>query len=219
MGIPKQLHQIWIGPDERPDKLIRTWQDKHEDWAHFVWNERAIDNELGWTTDLRKVYDQYIKDERYCGATNVARAIILEQYGGVYVDADMRCRHSLDGAWFMKHDCWISQSPHESSRSQNAAMASTQHGAAIAKYVNELERVGAQDKPIHPSWQTTGAVLFDSVRTWAADNPHIDIGFVPSPAFHPQQKNGAANPALWTYTGIIYADHYFYSTHGRKLPA
>lgn len=219
MGIPKLLHQIWIGPDARPDKLIQTWTDRHQDWPHILWSEQSIDNELDWTPGARKIYDQYIKDERYCGATNVARVLILHQYGGVYIDADMRCRHSLHGAWFMQHQNWVSQSPHDPNRSQNAAMGADKGSILMGLYADRLDELGQTGGPIHPSWKTTGALLFDGIRTLAPEGVSFDLGFVPSPAFHPQQKSGAANPALWTYTGIIYADHYFYSTHGRKLPA
>ena len=217
MGIPKQLHQIWIGPDQRPDHLIKTWHDKHKDWSHLVWDETMLDKAIDWSPGARKVYDQYIRDQRYCGATNVARVLILNQYGGVYVDADIHCRHSLDGAWFMEHENWISQSPHDPERFQNAAMGAVQGSSLMSMIAFDLDMVSAQGRPIHPSWQTTGAVQIKNVYDNTA--PKQDLAVVPSPAFHPQQKNRATNPALWTYTGIIYADHFFYSTHGRKLPA
>lgn len=219
MGIPQQLHQIWIGPDQQPNHLIKTWTDQHPNWSHFVWDEDALDHDLAWTDGARKVYDQYMQDGRYCGAANVARVLILHQYGGVYVDADMRCRHRLDGAWFMDHQNWISQSPHDPNRSQNAAMGAQAGSVLMGLYADRLEEIGQRDLPIHPSWKTTGALLFDGIRTLKPEGINFDLGFVPSPAFHPRQKNGATNPGLWTYTGIIYADHYFYSTHGRKLPA
>lgn len=215
MGIPKQLHQIWIGPDDRPNDLIKTWQDKHQDWPHFVWDERAINNEIVWTSGARQVYDQYMQDERFCGAANVARVLILHQYGGVYVDADMRCRHTLEGAWFMDHNNWISQSPHDPTRSQNAAMAGNKYSPFLTKYVEKLNEIGERGLEIHPSWQRTGALLIDSFRNQVQD----DVGFVSSPAFFSRQKNGNTNPALWTYTGIMYADHFFYSTHGRRMSA
>lgn len=218
MPIPKHLHQIWIGPDARPAMMIDGWTEQHETWDHFVWNERALDRDLKWTDGQRKVYDKYMQEERYCGAANVARVLILAQYGGVYIDADMSCRHTLEGAWFMKHAAWISQSPHEPSRSQNAAMGAAKNDILMVKYANELDQIGIYDFDIHPSWQKTGAVLFDRVRAWAEDIvPKPDLAIVPSPAFHPHKKNGAVNDRLFNYEGIIYADHKFYSTHGRKM--
>lgn len=217
MGIPKQLHQIWIGPDQRPDHLIQTWTKRHQDWPHLVWDESMLDKAIDWSPGARNVYEQYMQDNRYCGAANIARIMILHQYGGVYVDADMQCRHSLEGAWFMDHTNWISQSPHDSDRFQNAAMGAVQGSALMSMIAFDLSMVSAQDRPIHPSWQCTGAVQIKKV--YDSLTPKQDLAVVPSPAFHPQQKNGATNPALWTYTGVIYADHYFYSTHGRKLPA
>lgn len=218
-SIPRQIHQIWIGPDPQPTDFISSWVQHHKDWPHFLWNEKAIDNELHWTDGARKVYDQYMQDERYCGAANVARAFILEEYGGVYIDADMRCLHSLETAWFMEHENWIAQSPHEPSRSQNAAMGAAKGSRLMANYVFALDLVGLEEPmQIHPSWQKTGAVLFDQERA----KPYMkneDLAIVPSPAFFVHQKNGAVNPAMANYRGQIYGDHKFYSTHGRKMPA
>lgn len=220
MGIPHTLHQIWIGPDPRPNDWIETWRQEHPDWSHYVWDEQAINMELMWMDGIRKVYDQYIKEERFCGAANVVRALILEQFGGVYIDADMVCRHRLDDAWFMRHEAWVSQSPHEPTRSQNAAMGTVANNVLFSYYVNSLDLIGRSDGPIHPSWQKTGAVLFDQVRAWGEGiTPKIDVAFVPSPAFHPKTKSGKPNPALYNYEGQIYAMHHFYSTHGRKRTA
>lgn len=218
MAIPKNLHQIWIGPDPRPAQMIDGWTRKHETWSHFVWNERALNKDIKWTRGTRAVYDRYMRDGRYCGAANVARVLILHQYGGVYIDADMVCRHTIEGAWFMQHDAWISQSPHDPNRSQNAAMGASGNNILLSRYINDLDQLGLTGGEIHPSWQKTGALLFDQVRIWADGiEPKPDLAIVPSPAFHPHKKNGAVNDRLFNYEGIIYADHKFYSTHGRKM--
>ena len=217
MPVPNQIHQIWIGPDQRPDAMLESWRQAHPSWPHYVWDERALDNELDWTPGQRMVYDQYMRDERYCGAANVARILILHQYGGVYIDADMTCKHSLNTAWFMRHENWISQSPHDPDRLQNAAMGAAKGSALMSMIAFDLSMVSAQDRPIHPSWQCTGAVQIKKVYDSLA--PKQDLAVVPSPAFHPRKKNGAINEALYHYAGQVYANHKFYSTHGRKMSA
>lgn len=209
--IPKSLHQVWIGPDPHPAAMLKTWQEAHPTWDYKLWTEDDIP-EMGMTAHAKELVNAYVKDGRYCGAVNVMRAFIIYHHGGVYIDADMECVTPLDEAWFMNDvDCFISQSPHEPTRSQNAAMGCNQYNAAMGIYCQKLNEVSLTE--IHPSWQKTGALLFDEVRTVL----HSQIGFVASPAFHPRTKSGGLNPMMRDYTGPIYAKHHFYSTHHRKM--
>lgn len=209
MSTPRYIHQVWIGPDPVPTDWCQTWQEMHPGWDYRLWREEDIDN-LSWPEGARKVYDKYIADERYCGAVNVARALILLRQGGVYIDADMICIKTIEGADFMRAPIWISQSPHDPSRSQNAAMGCEAGNPIMQSYVDHLCKVG---EDIHPSWQKTGAGLFDHVRN--THFPQGKVTLVPSPAFHPRTKMGTVNKAAFGYAGNIYAEHYFYSTHGR----
>lgn len=207
--VPKFIHQVWIGPDPVPVDWTDTWAEMHPSWGYKLWREKDLD-ELLWPSEAKKIYNRYVKEERYCGAVNVARALILMLKGGVYIDADMVCIKTMDDAPFMKQNIWISQSPHDPKRSQNAAMGCDQGHPIMQSYLGHLCEVGDD---IHPSWQKTGAGLFDHVR-----NTHFRRGsvtLVPSPAFHPRTKLGTVNKAAFGYTGSIYAEHYFYSTHGR----
>lgn len=209
--IPRTIHQVWIGPDPRPAAMMSTWQQAHPEWSYKLWRDDDVE-EMGLSAHAKKLIKEYIKVGRYCGAVNVMRAFILYNHGGVYIDADMECVTNLDEAWFMHDvDCFISQSPHEPTRSQNAAMGCNQFNAAMGIYCLKLD--GVRPDEIHPSWQKTGAVLFDEVRT----KLHSQIGFVASPAFHPKTKSGGLNPMMRNYTGPIYAKHHFYSTHNRKM--
>jgi hypothetical protein len=208
--VPKFINQCWIGPDPVPVDWCETWPEMHPAWGYRLWREEDIDS-LPWPTGAREVYDKYIADERYCGAVNVARVLILALHGGVYIDADMVCIKTMENAFFMDSKIWISQSPHNPARSQNAAMGCEQGSAVMQSYLNHLCEVGDD---IHPSWQKTGAVLFDHVKDTHFLRPAVTM--VPSPAFHPRTKLGTVNRAAWGYTGSIYAEHYFYSTHGRN---
>lgn len=210
---PERIHQIWIGPDPEPFEFISSWKRMHPGWEHRLWRERDIDG-LPWPAGAREVYDRYLRDERYCGAANVARALILLRDGGVYLDADMLCCHGLQGAPFLSSPAWISQSPHVATRSQNAAMGGAAGNVVLQAYVDHLAEIGAAGE-IHPSWQKTGAVLFDHVR-----NEHFEpaaVVLVPSPAFHPRTKSDKPNPMVAGYRGPIYARHRFYTTHGRTF--
>lgn len=206
--IPKTLHQVWIGPEPPPLKWMSTWKSLHPKWEYRLWREADLEA-LPWHDPAYNTYQRYIKDKRYCGAVNVARAQILHDFGGVYIDADMVCLHTIDGAPFMQHQAWVSQSPHNPSRTQNAAMGSEPGLKLMATYVEAQGRA----TEIHPSWQKTGSVLFDAVCTV---HPDVHVEVVPSPAFHPKDKTGRPNPARRSYKGRIYADHHFLTTRSKK---
>ena len=209
--IPRTIHQVWIGPDTPPFDMMMSWQSAHPEWDYRLWREDDIPD-MGLSEQAQKLVDAYVADGRYCGAVNVMRAFILYNHGGVYIDADMECGHKLDDAWFIRdHSCFISQSPHEPTRSQNAAMGCIKYSAIMGIYCQKLNEVSIKD--IHPSWQKTGAVLFDEVRVQLPKQ----IGFVPSPAFHPYNKFGSLNPMIRNYVGHIYAKHHFYSTNHRRM--
>ena len=40
--IPKILHQIWIGPKERPSKFMDSWHTNNPDFEYIFWNEEEI---------------------------------------------------------------------------------------------------------------------------------------------------------------------------------
>ena len=44
--IPKIIHQIWLGPNKRPDIWMNSWKinyiKKHPDWTYKLWTEKEI---------------------------------------------------------------------------------------------------------------------------------------------------------------------------------
>lgn len=84
MIIPKIIHQIWIGPNKRPDVWMDTVRDfciKY-DFEYMLWDEERI-YKLEMTN--RTFYDDM---SSYNGKSDILRYEILYKYGGVYVDAD-----------------------------------------------------------------------------------------------------------------------------------
>ncbi|MEM7461530.1 MAG: glycosyltransferase [Pseudomonadota bacterium] len=91
-AIPKVFHQIWLGGPV-PDKLqalSRTWRDRHPDWEFQLWDdERINDFEFG-TSDL------FERASCWGQKSDLLRAEILYQFGGVYVDFDYDNYASID---------------------------------------------------------------------------------------------------------------------------
>ena len=99
--IPTHIHQIWIGPKQRPDEWLHTWPKKNPSFTFTLWDEQAIDN-FGLVN--RDKYDYFMKKQTYDGAADVARVEILLRLGGIYLDADSVCRLTIEGAPFLDLD-------------------------------------------------------------------------------------------------------------------
>jgi|WetSurMetagenome_2_1015567.scaffolds.fasta_scaffold165546_2 hypothetical protein len=109
--IPKILHQIWLG-DEPPHHLMlswrRRWRELHPDWEHCYWTEVPLPGggwELSGTTSMGRILglppSGVLEDllRRACHLAqraNIWRYLVLLNYGGLYVDADVEPLRSVD---------------------------------------------------------------------------------------------------------------------------
>ncbi len=93
LKIPKIVHQIWIGSPfpEKYREWQQSWLEHHPDWTYMLWTDKEV-AEL--TMQNR---DKYEKAFSFGTKTDILRAEILYQYGGVYVDTDFECFKPLDG--------------------------------------------------------------------------------------------------------------------------
>ena len=86
MNIPKIIHQIWLGPNKRPDIWMNSWKidyiKQNPDWTYKLWTEIEI-NKIKMKN--RKIYDSEIF---FISKSDIARYEILYQYGGIFIDAD-----------------------------------------------------------------------------------------------------------------------------------
>lgn len=86
MGIPKIIHQIWLGPEKRPDIWMNSWKinylQKYPEWKYQLWTETEI---AKLEMINRNIYE---KESYYIGKSDIARYEILSQFGGVFIDAD-----------------------------------------------------------------------------------------------------------------------------------
>lgn len=86
LKIPKIIHQIWLGPNSRPDIWMNSWKinycKKYPDWEYKLWTEKEIDD-FGL-----KNKEQYEFEKFYNGKSDIARYEILNKFGGIFIDAD-----------------------------------------------------------------------------------------------------------------------------------
>jgi len=84
MHIPKIIHQVWIGPNKRPDCWMDSVRDFCRDFGYEykLWDDAAV-------SSLHMVNHNFYHNEKsYHGKSDILRYEILYHYGGVYIDAD-----------------------------------------------------------------------------------------------------------------------------------
>lgn len=188
-GIPKIIHQIWIGPKQRPEAWMNSWKEKNPSFEYVLWDDKKID-ELGLKN--REIYDRYYADKCFNGCANIARTEILERFGGVFLDADSECLIPLESAPFMDWDIFsVFEADDffvEGKRLvANGIMAAIPNHPTIIEY---REKQGLLTD-IHPSWRRSGPLL------WTAMLKDVNACLPPYtflPVHHSGKKNRIEGP-------------------------
>ena len=105
--IPKVLHYIWLGPKDFPKEsiaFVESWVKYHPDWKIVLWTEdmqRALPHPMIEKRDIKELssttlYPLLDKTDNYGEKSDILRYEILSKEGGVYVDHDIECFHSMD---------------------------------------------------------------------------------------------------------------------------
>ncbi len=76
--IPSIIHHI--APIDDNDII------NNNSFKTIVWNQQMIDKNLKWSKELRKMYDI---EPTIKGKKNIASILILNQYGGIYIDQNI----------------------------------------------------------------------------------------------------------------------------------
>jgi len=90
--IPKKIHQIWLGDKKLPKKCLswmKSWQKFNPEWEYKLWDEECIKH-----LDI-KDFNIYSKKINPGYRSDILRYIILNKYGGLYVDTDFECLKSI----------------------------------------------------------------------------------------------------------------------------
>jgi hypothetical protein len=88
-GIPKKIHQIWLGTNAPPTEWMDTVRKFATDYGYeyHLWSESNIDT-LDWA-DIPGLDLEYKKFEKEkAGGADIIRLMVLYKFGGIYIDAD-----------------------------------------------------------------------------------------------------------------------------------
>lgn len=96
--IPKKIHYFWFGKGEKTEMVnfcINSWKKNLPDFEIIEWNEANFDvNQIPFT-------QQAYEEKKWAFVSDYARAKILFEEGGFYLDTDMEVRLPLNE--FIKH--------------------------------------------------------------------------------------------------------------------
>lgn len=87
MSIPKIIHYCWFGGGDMPEKekkCVATWQQFFSDYEFKLWNEENFTY-----TDCAFAKQAYDK-KKFAFVSDYARAKVLYEYGGIYLDTDVK---------------------------------------------------------------------------------------------------------------------------------
>lgn len=100
--IPKIIHYCWFGKGEIPQNLeqcINSWKKILPDYKIIRWDEGNFNiNESIWTKEA------YAK-KKYAFVSDYVRLKVLIEYGGIYLDTDVKVIKKLDN--LLKYDAFM----------------------------------------------------------------------------------------------------------------
>ena len=91
--IPKIIHYCWFGGQPKPEivlKCIGSWKKYCPDWKIIEWNESNFD--VSQHPYMKEAY----KIKKWAFVCDVARLLLVYNYGGVYLDTDVELHASLN---------------------------------------------------------------------------------------------------------------------------
>ena len=175
--ISKNIHQIWIGPKKKPDIFLNTWKvdylNKFNDWNYTLWNDEKVDDLFKKDYKdfdiniLKNIY--YNENEYYCKA-DIARLLILYNYGGIYIDADsvwINNKNFEDIINLSKYTGMFGAYEPNKDHLANGVIGCTKKNKNILYLIMELIKMKDTYSSIRKKnhcWKVTGPLLFNKIN-------------------------------------------------------
>ena len=242
-GIPKIIHQIWVGENVMPKEWIDTVSKfaKAHGYKYMMWTESNI-NSLKWDSfkGLRSVYNKMNTKKSFAGCSDIIRLLALYEFGGVYIDADSVIMKSSKFARFLNNNKasvffgWrneiekkikeiLMKDSSVEIRNTNRLVANGLIGAVkghpfIEHLLNGIQASVKKDETLH-AWQTVGP-LYVSREYFALKDKYPDIKVYPMKYFYPILWKNITDPKLHTKIKIPDVSmlfQYGYSTNNFQM--
>lgn len=91
--IPKKIHYCWFGYGEKSrlaEDCIKSWHKYCPDYEIIEWNESNVD--IHENSYMEMCYN----NKKYAFLADYVRLVVVERYGGIYMDTDVQLLGSLN---------------------------------------------------------------------------------------------------------------------------
>lgn len=199
--IPQTIHQIWIGDKNPPDIYLDTWRNNYikmyPKWNYILWKETDIDQLFKkeyFDLDINRLKYIYDTESQYCGKADIARLLILYNFGGIYIDADSVWvnNKNLDNVLKKtKHTGMFAAFEPNQSFLANGVIGSNKFNSNVYFLLKKLERMADEYINIREKkdcWEVTGPLLLDKIKN--------NITTLESIYFYPMDWHGITDKQL-----------------------
>jgi mannosyltransferase OCH1-like enzyme len=166
--VPRLIHQIWIG-EKAPPASIKAWASHaaSHGYEYRLWREADLEREGVFANDVfRTMLDQ----GDYPGAVDVARYVVLERFGGIYLDCDWYpARDDLSFDAFlplMGLTAFDEKTPRDTGQGSmllaNSFIAAPAGHPVFRKMLEAFPGI-IEDMPRAPAWWSTGPLIFSVI--------------------------------------------------------
>ena len=151
--IPRIIHQIWLGPLKPPQDAMDSWKQKHSGWEYRLWTEDNLPELVN--------NQAFLDSDNFPQKADILRYEILQQFGGVYMDADVYCLKAIDDLYAE----WLS----DGSELVAAVEGNEKHPELIANtFIAAVKGHGFMDQMVEGiditkeggAWEITGPQYF-----------------------------------------------------------
>lgn len=196
--IPKIIHQIWIGPNQRPQKWLDTWKEKNPDWEYRLWTDDNL--------PLLENQRQFALMSHYSGKADILRYELLYRYGGFYIDADSECIRPLSESFLHYHFlAFYENKLKRKGLITQAVFACEPFHPIMRMLIDAIAEI--DDINIKPPWVVVGPILFTKVIEAYKKEGH-KVRILPSYLFCPMHFDGDC----YSGRGKIYSIHHWKTT-------
>lgn len=177
-GIPKIIHQIWIGPHKIPDKCLpfmQSWIKYHPDWEYKLWTNKDLES-------FSPITERAITNARNIGSkVDIFKYEILYKFGGIYVDADFECIKPFD---IIAENSHFFAGIYSQNMIGNGIIGSTKNHPLlkqILNFIKDRQRLAFKN----PLTQTGPKLFSIHTQIYLHKNPESLIAIYPVSFFHP----------------------------------
>lgn len=163
--VPRLIHQIWIG-EKAPPVSVKAWATHAEQhgYEYRLWREADLEREGVFSNSI---FNRMLGEGDYPGAVDVARYILLERFGGIYLDCDWYpARDDMSFDAFLPLaglTAFDEKTPRDTGQGSmllaNSFIAAPAGHPVFRKMLEAFPGI-IEEMPRAPAWWSTGPLIF-----------------------------------------------------------